>query len=275
MANLELPAVNNADYVQHINSFDLLGYEEEIRLFEARNRGCSKARSTLVHRHLRMVVPIARSLEWHGVPCADLIQEGNIGLIQAVEKFDLGRGVRLCNYAVPWIKMGMYEYIIRNKDTVKFATTKPLRKMYFNLKRHLSADRGLSDREMESIAERYGVTIEDVRVSELRYSNQDVSYEEIDKSVSEGAFTNGCAVTSDNAIIVDFKTKQLEWVASVLKTFPKREQEIIRARHFGEKKKTLRALAKKYSVTAECIRQAEKQTIRRLREKSEMMGVCA
>ncbi|PIV73401.1 MAG: RNA polymerase sigma factor RpoH, partial [Rhodocyclales bacterium CG17_big_fil_post_rev_8_21_14_2_50_68_7] len=165
-------------YIQSVNRFPILSEEQEFELARRLRRDDDvEAARALVLSHLRLVVSVARNYLGYGLPHADLIQEGNVGLMKAVRRFDPERGVRLVSFAIHWIKAEIHEYILRNWRLVKVATTKAQRKLFFNL-RSLRRDlRTLGAEESVSIARRLGVKVEDVAEMEVRMSGQDVSLE--------------------------------------------------------------------------------------------------
>src|SRR5690348_4760079 len=176
---LALPSASSIEsYIQSVNRFRILSHEEELHFARSlRDEGNIEAARQLVLSHLRLVVAIARGYKGYGLPQADLIQEGNIGLMKAVKRFDPERGVRLVSFAVHWIKAEIHEFILRNWRLVKIATTKAQRKLFFNLRSLKQALDTMSQKEVAEVAEQLGVKPEEVVEMETRFSGRDVSLE--------------------------------------------------------------------------------------------------
>jgi RNA polymerase sigma-32 factor len=260
-------------YVDAVSRIPVLSREDEANLARRlrRDNDLDAARQ-LVLSHLRFVVHIARGYGGYGLPVGDLVQEGNVGLMKAVKRFDPEVGVRLVSFAVHWIRAEIHEYVLRNWRLVKIATTKAQRKLFFNLrkyKRHLG---WLSAEETQNVARDLGVSVDEVTEMERRLSSRDLSYDpapdadEEEDSYSPSAYLP--APDSDPAVAVE----RAEWdddtsgrVAEALTKLDHRSQAILRARWMGETKSTLHELAEKYGVSAERIRQIEANAIKKLR----------
>jgi RNA polymerase sigma-32 factor len=281
---LALPQVNLAAlspgrdldaYMRVVGSFPILTAEEERVLAERFfHENDLEAARQLVLGHLRFVVHLARSYHGYGLPQADLIQEGNVGLMKAVKRFDPGVGVRLISFAVHWIKAEMHEFILRNWRIVKVATTKAQRKLFFNLRSAKRSLAWLSPEETRSVARELGVPVEEVTRMEGRLAAADVSFDGTpdDDSDSRGAFDPVQYLEQEGAnpeeIIAteDWDALAGERLSSALGELDARSRDIIQQRWLEDGKLTLHDLADKYGVSAERIRQIEKTALRRLRD---------
>jgi RNA polymerase sigma-32 factor len=251
----------------------MLGRDEEFALARRfRDHQDLDAARDLVLSHLRFVVHIARGYMGYGLPVADLIQEGNVGLMKAVKRFDPGMGVRLVSFAVHWIRAEIHEYVIRNWRLVRVATTKAQRKLFFNLRRMKKNLAWLSDEETEAVAGELGVEPREVREMEQRLSARDLSFDPAPDTDEEDAVVSPSlylpSPESDPAAIVE----QDQWdgevagsLATALEGLDERSRTVIRARWLAEEKKTLQDLADEYGVSAERIRQIETAAMRKLR----------
>ena len=221
--------------------------------------------------HLRFVVHIARSYAGYGLPQADLIQEGNIGLMKAVKRFDPSVGVRLVSFAVHWIKSEIHEYVLRNWRMVKVATTKAQRKLFFNLrkaKKHLG---WFNREEIAAVAEDLGVSPQDVVEMEARMSGHDQAFDGYDDD-EEGSYAP-VHYLEDKSSDLAASIENDNWehhaehkLAHALERLDERSQHIIRARWLDDNKTTLQELADHYQVSAERVRQLEKNALKRLKE---------
>ena len=262
------------NYAQTVKVIPILSAEEEKDLAERfYNEGDLEAARQLVISHLRFVLYIAQGYRGYGLPEADLIQEGNIGLMKAIKRFNPNVGVRLVSFAVHWIRAEIHEFILRNWRIVKVVTTKAQRKLFFNLrsmKKHLG---WLSAEEVNNIAKDLGVNTKDVQEMEKRLSTQDVAFDAPSDNDSEddvfapAAYLEDCRY--DPAIMVE----QQEWethghkqLHSALNKLDARSRDIVRKRWLGEKKITLQELANRYKVSAERVRQIENNAINKLKE---------
>jgi RNA polymerase sigma-32 factor len=261
-------------YIQAVNRFPLLTAEQETELGRrlVRDDDLAAARE-LVLSHLRLVVAVSRNYLGYGLPQADLIQEGNVGLMKAVRRFDPERGVRLVSFALHWIKAEIHEYILRNWRLVKVATTKAQRKLFFNLRKYKRNLGWLTAEETQTVARELGVSASEVTEMERRLASRDVSYDpapdadEEEESWSPSAYLP--APDADPALAVE----HAEWdedvsdkVAAAMSQLDARSQAILRARWMNEPKATLHDLAGEYGVSAERIRQIEANAIRKLRK---------
>jgi RNA polymerase sigma-32 factor len=263
-------------YMRVVGSFPILTAEQERVLAERfYHENDLEAARQLVLGHLRFVVHLARSYHGYGLPQADLIQEGNVGLMKAVKRFNPGVGVRLISFAVHWIKAEMHEFILRNWRIVKVATTKAQRKLFFNLRSAKRTLGWLSPEETRSVARELGVPEEEVTRMEGRLASADVSFDGMpddDDADGRGAFDPVQYLEQEGAnpeeIIAaeDWDALAGERLSSALGELDPRSRDIIQQRWLEDGKLTLHDLADKYGVSAERIRQIEKAALRRLRD---------
>ena len=269
---LQSPGTNLESYIAKISTIEILSAEEERELATKwhEQQDVDSARK-LVLAHLRFVAHIARGYLGYGLPHADLIQEGNVGLMKAVKKFDPGVGVRLVSFAVYWIKSEIHEYILRNWRIVKIATTKAQRKMFFNLRSSKKSLGWLNDKEAEAIAQDLRVNKSVVLEMESRLSTQDAAFATTEDDDDEGSFApeNYLSDSSqDPALLAEAEDSHKRMVAQMRAAIPsldKRTREIIYKRWLKNGKTTLQELADEYGVSPERIRQIEKQAINQLR----------
>lgn len=260
-------------YVSVVNSLPILSVEEEQELARRfyYESDIDAARS-LVLAHLRFVVHLARSYSGYGLPLGDLIQEGNVGLMKAVKRFDPEKGVRLVSFAVHWIKAEMHEFILRNWRIVKTATTKAQRKLFFNLRSAKSRLGWLTKDETESVAKDLGVSPEEVNRMEGRLWASDVAFdghssEEPDEQTwnpSEYLFE----ADQDPEFLVAEEDFDSAWQADLgqaMEELDDRSRDILRRRWLADSKATLHELAAEYGVSAERIRQLEANAMKKLR----------
>lgn len=267
-----LPSVATLDtYIQAVNRFPLLTQEEEVRLGrQLRDDQDLEAAKQLVMSHLRLVVAVARGYLGYGLPQADLIQEGNIGLMKAVKRFDPERGVRLVSFAIHWIRAEIHEYILRNWRIVKIATTKAQRKLFFNLRSMKTGLSTLSPSEVNAMAEELRVKPEEVVEMETRLGGGDVALEPSEDD--EDAYSPIAYLSNHDdepgLILQHAETAQLrtEGLANALADLDARSRRIIEARWLREDGgATLHDLAGEFGVSAERIRQIEVQAMKKLR----------
>lgn len=271
-----LPSVvggNIESYIQAVNRCPILSQEEETSLARSlRDEGSIEAAHKLVLSHLRVVVAIARGYLGYGLPHADLIQEGNIGLMKAVKRFDPERGVRLISFAIHWIKAEIHEFIMRNWRLVKIATTKQQRKLFFNLRSMKQSLDTMSQAEVNNVAKQLGVKPEEVVEMETRFSGRDVSLEPNSEDEDEiGSPIHYLTDGSDPSQQVEqeqaarlYHDKLQESLASL----DERSRHIIEARWLRETDTaTLHELADELGVSAERIRQIEAKAIQKIRDK--------
>ncbi len=267
------PGGNLAAYVQGANAIAVLSAEEEKSLAERLyyDNDLESARQ-LVLAHLRFVVHIARSYSGYGLPLADLIQEGNVGLMKAVRRFNPEKGVRLVSFAVHWIKAEIHEYVLRNWRIVKVATTKAQRKLFFNLRSAKKRLAWLTDDEASAIAQDLGVEVTQVREMENRLAARDAAFdgalEEDEDEVYQAPAQYLEDRGADPALILEdaeWQTDSQERLAGALSGLDERSQDIIQQRWLNDHKATLHDLAAKYSVSAERIRQLEQAAMKKVR----------
>lgn len=263
-------------YIQGVNQISMLTAEEEYDCAQRfRNEGDLEAARQLVLAHLRYVVRVARGYLGYGLPLSDLIQEGNIGLMKAVKRFDPSMGVRLVSFAVHWIKSEIHEYVLQNWRIVKVATTKAQRKLFFNMRRMKERLGWFTPEEVDAVAKDLGVSREDVLVMEQRLNAVDASYD-IDDSDDETSFSKMNPArylhdaNSDPAHLFeqeDSSTQTHEKLHLAIEQLDDRSQDILQQRWLaGDKAITLHALAEKYQVSAERVRQLEKNAMKKLRQ---------
>ena len=260
-------------YVDRVSRIPVLTREEEVELArKLHDGGDLDAARELVLSHLRFVVHIARGYNGYGLPMGDLIQEGNIGLMKAVKRFDPDVGVRLVSFAVHWIRAEIHEYVLRNWRLVKIATTKAQRKLFFNLRRFKKNLGWLNDVETRAIAQDLGVTAKEVTDMEQRLSSRDLSFDPApDADEEDGAYSPSAYLQhpeADPSVAVEreqWDEDTTERLAQALQTLDERSQHILRSRWMTEDKATLHELADKYGVSAERIRQIEANAIKKLR----------
>lgn len=260
-------------YVDRVSRIPVLSREEEIALANRyRNEEDLEAARQLVLSHLRFVVHIARGYTGYGLPVGDLIQEGNVGLMKAVKRFDPNVGVRLVSFAVHWIRAEIHEYVLRNWRLVKIATTKAQRKLFFNLRRFKKNLGWLTESETRAIAQDLGVSPEDVTDMEQRLSSRDLSFDPTPAADDEdGSYSPSAYLPhpeADPSVAVEreqWDEDTAERLAGALETLDERSRHILRSRWMTEEKATLHQLAEQYGVSAERIRQIEANAIKRLR----------
>jgi RNA polymerase sigma-32 factor len=274
--DLALAPIGNLDaYTNLVHTIPVLTAEEENELAtRLHQQGDLEAAQRLVLSHLRFVVRIAKGYNGYGLPIADLIQEGNIGLMKAVKRFDPDKGVRLVSFAVHWIRAEIHEYVIRNWRIVKIATTKAQRKLFFNLRSAKQRLGWLNQEEVEAVAEDLGVTPSNVLDMERRLAQPDASFDlpadtdDEDNNFSPVAYlTAPEADPSTQLEQADYADYQQTKLSSALATLDERSQDIIRQRWLQEDDKaTLHTLADQYQVSAERIRQIENNALKKLQK---------
>ena len=260
-------------YVDRVARIPVLSREDEVVLaLKLRDHGDLNAARQLVLSHLRFVVHIARGYSGYGLPVGDLIQEGNVGLMKAVKRFDPDVGVRLVSFAVHWIRAEIHEYVLRNWRLVKIATTKSQRKLFFNLRKFKKNLGWLTETETQAIARDLGVTAHEVTDMEQRLSSRDLSFDptpeadEEDNSYSPSAYLQ--SPDADPSVAVEreqWDEDTTDRLSHAMSTLDERSQHILRTRWMTEEKATLHELADKYGVSAERIRQIEANAIKKLR----------
>ena len=259
-------------YIQAAGSVPSLSAEEERELaIRLREDGDLDAARQLVVAHLRFVVHIASGYQGYGLPMADLIQEGNVGLMKAVKRFDPSVGVRLVTFAVHWIRAEIHEFVLRNWRLVKVATTKAQRKLFFNLRKLKTRLGWMSPDEQQAVASYLGVKPEEVAEMEMRLAGQDVTFDPPDSDGDEQTFSPSQYLPSADVDLAteleeaDSMERASEQLAEALTGLDERSRDIITARRLTEKKSTLHELARRYGVSAERIRQIENLALKQLR----------
>ena len=259
-------------YIAAVRAVPVLSQAEEVALARRlRDSNDLDAARDLVLSQLRFVVHIARGYLGYGLPLGDLVQEGNVGLMKAVKRFDPDMGVRLVSFAVHWIRAEIHEYVLRNWRLVKIATTKAQRKLFFNLRRAKSHLGWLSSAEREAIAQDLGVTAVDVGEMEQRLAGQDVTFDPAPEADDETTYAPAMYLTapgSDPADAFeadDWRDQGTDRLHAALDGLDARSRAILEARWLAEKKTTLHVLAKRHGVSAERIRQIEQNALKTLR----------
>ena len=264
------PGADLDSYVQTISAFPILSPEEEKALAERfyYDNDLEAARQ-LVLCHLRFVVHLARTYQGYGLPQADLIQEGNVGLMKAVKRFNPEVGVRLVSFAVHWIKAEMHEYILRNWRIVKVATTKAQRKLFFNLRSAKKRLAWLNAAETKAVADELGVPEAEVSRMESRLAGVDVAFDGVDSDDDSSApahyLPSSSADPADLVANEDWLDISRARLGQAIASLDERSRDIIQARWLDEDKTTLMDLAERYGVSAERIRQLEKNALKKLK----------
>ena len=267
------PGANLNAYIQGTATVPILTVEEERSLGEALyyEEDLDAARR-LVMSHLRFVVHIARSYSGYGLPLADLIQEGNVGLMKAVRRFNPEKGVRVVSFAVHWIKAEIHEFILRNWRIVKIATTKSQRKLFFNLRSAKKQLQWLTADEAKAVAEDLGVEVKDVMEMEMRLTARDSAFDApADEDEDSVAYAPALYLEdkdADPAQLVESENYEGDnnlRLAEAVKMLDERSQAILQRRWLDDKKATLHQLADEYGVSAERIRQLEKNAMKKVR----------
>ncbi len=272
--NFDVPSLSSDSLQVYLNSIadiPVLSAIEEQKLAEKFYRdGDLEAAQSLIVANLKFVVHIAKSYKGYGINLSDLIQEGNVGLMKAVKRFDPTLGVRLISFAVHWIKAEIHEYILKNWKLVKIATTKAQRKLFFNLRKSKKNLGWLSKEETKRLALDLGVKESDVMEMEKRMSSNDVSFDPLEDSDDE--FTPSSFVTDETinpSLIIENEDYESTYQARLLESLDlldQRSKDIVQKRWLNENKATLHELADAYQVSAERIRQIENQALLKLRE---------
>ena len=260
------------NYLQSISNIPILTAEQEQELaYDFYDNGNLEAARKLTLSYLRFVAHIARNYTGYGLPQADIIQEGNMGLMQAVKKFNPYKGVRLGTFAIHWIKSAIHEYVVKNFRMMKVATTKSQRKLFFNLRKYKKSLLALTQSEVSALAEQLDVSKKDVRIMEERLSSKDCSFDlpetNSDNDITAPANLIQESKYSPDALCdqeLDVQTLTTD-VHQIIKQLDGRTQDIINSRWFSDTKTTLDDLAKKYQVSAERIRQIEAQALTKMR----------
>lgn len=268
-----VPGANLGAYVQAVSSIPILSAERERELAEDLyyNDNLDAARQ-LVMSHLRFVVHIARSYSGYGLAEADLVQEGNVGLMKAVKRFNPEKGVRLVSFAVHWIKAEMHEFILRNWRIVKVATTKAQRKLFFNLRSSKKRLAWLSADEAQAVADDLGVDVREVQRMEGRLSSRDLAYDQPADNDDDDGWQAPQHFLEDQSTDPAVAVEESNWrndsesrLHRALSGLDERSRDIVSQRWLAEDKSTLHDLAAQYGVSAERIRQLEQNAMKKLR----------
>ncbi|MDB2461516.1 RNA polymerase sigma factor RpoH [Gammaproteobacteria bacterium] len=256
-------------YISHIMSIPPLTTEEEVAL--GRNlqstNDLESAKKLIMH-NLRYVIYIAKSYSGYGLNLNDLVQEGNIGLMKAVKKYDPEKNLKLITFAVYWIKSEIHEFVIKNWKIVKIATTKSQRKLFFNLRSKKSTLSTLSNKEAISMAQDLGVPLRDVIEMEKRMNNHDLAIEDNDdESTSPSLFLTSNELEPDQVLENEEKNLLNTKLYEVINKLDERSKDIVKSRWLSANKLTLEDLSKKYGVSRERIRQIENESMLKLKEK--------
>lgn len=272
--NIRLP-INSLDaYISYVNQIPLLSQGEEYELATRLQKNNDlEAAKKLVLSHIRYVVRIAKGYMGYGLPLGDLIQEGNIGLMKAVKRFNPEIGVRLVTFAVHWIKSEIHEFVLRNWRIVKIATTKAQRKLFFNLRNMKKRLGWFTHEEINAVAKDLGVKPETVREMEMRLNSTDAAFDGHEEEGDEGFHAVPAGYLEDHRYNPAQCLEKNDWseqsntaLHQALGRLDERSQEILAARWLKEEKATLQELADKYQVSAERIRQLEKNAMEKLKE---------
>ena len=259
-------------YIDRVSQIPVLSREDEVALaVRFRSDGDLDAARQLVLSHLRFVVHIARGYLGYGLPMGDLVQEGNVGLMKAVKRFDPNVGVRLVSFAVHWIRAEIHEYVLRNWRLVKVATTKSQRKLFFNLRKMKKNLTWLSEAETQAVARDLGVEASDVREMEQRMSARDMSFDPVPEADEEEAYSPAMYLPASNADPA-VEVEREEWeedstdrLSAALGRLDERSRDILKRRWMTDDKATLHELADEYGISAERVRQVEVNAINKLK----------
>ena len=259
-------------YIDRVSQIPVLSKEDEVALaVRFRSEADLDAARQLVLSHLRFVVHIARGYLGYGLPMGDLVQEGNVGLMKAVKRFDPTVGVRLVSFAVHWIRAEIHEYVLRNWRLVKVATTKSQRKLFFNLRKMKKNLAWLSEAETAAVARDLGVDVADVREMEQRLSARDMSFDPTPESDEEETYSPAMylpASNADPAVEVEneeWEEDSTERLSMALEKLDERSRSILKRRWMTDDKATLHELADEYGISAERVRQVESNAINKLK----------
>jgi len=272
--DIAAPGANIESYINTIHNIGILSKEEEKKLAEdLYYRNDLDAARKLVLSHLRFVVHVAKTYSGYGLPEGDLIQEGNIGLMKAVRRFNPEVGVRLITFAVHWIKAEIHEHVLKNWKIVKIATTKAQRKLFFNLRSKKKGLNWLTEKEIDGISKDLGVKPSEVREMEKRLSGTDMSFDPVESNEKEEADFSPANYLEDSSAnpseIIEseddlaLNTTQLY---KALKQLDDRSRDIIYDRWLSDEKLTLHELADKYGISAERVRQIEQNAMKKVKQ---------
>ena len=272
-SQLNSPGKDIESYLSSVHAIPILTKEQEkelaLKLYEEDD--LDAARQLVIH-HLRFVVHIARSYQGYGLPLGDIIQEGNVGLMKAVDKYDPHRGVKLVSFAVHWIKAEIHEYILKNWRLVKIATTKAQRKLFFNLRGKKKSLEWLTKEEAENIASDLNVDVKDVLHMENRLSSNDSSFDAPIQTGNDEEVMSPSQYLEDKRydpeiIVANEQAEQVNRseLVEALKMLDDRSKDILQRRYLSDQKATLHDLADEYEVSAERIRQIENTALKKLK----------
>ena len=272
-AMIAVPGNNLDSYLQSVGSIPMLSADQERDLAERFYfDGDLEAARQLVLSHLRFVVHVAKSYSGYGLPQADLIQEGNVGLMKAVKRFDPQVGVRLVSFAVHWIKAEIHEYVLRNWRIVKVATTKAQRKLFFNLRSQKKRLGWMTNQEIETVAGELGVDPADVREMEGRLAAHDAAFDAPADNDDDNASHVPAYYLENSSLDPAAAYEQQDWeenthskLYAAMADLDDRSKDILEKRWFADDKATLHELADVYGVSAERIRQLEQNAIKKLK----------
>ena len=261
-------------YINSVHSIGILTSEEEKKLAEdLYYRNDLDAARKLVLAHLRFVIYIAKTYSGYGLPEADLIQEGNVGLMKAIRKFNPDTGVRLVSYAVHWVKAEIHEYVLKNWKIVKIATTKAQRKLFFNLRSKKKGLGWLTEEEVEAMAKDLGVKPSEVREMEKRLSGTDMPFDPLsDSDDDEASYSPSQYLQDIDANPADIFEKDslneanTAHLYEAINELDDRSRDIIQDRWLADEKLTLHELAEKYNISAERVRQIEKNAMKKVKQ---------
>ncbi|AWX14202.1 RNA polymerase sigma factor RpoH [Mergibacter septicus] len=266
-----IPQGNLESYIRAANEYPMLTAEEEKELAERLYyHEDVEAAKKLILSHLRFVIHIARGYSGYGLPQADLIQEGNIGLMKAVKRFNPEVGVRLVSFAVHWVKAEIHEYVLRNWRIVKVATTKAQRKLFFNLRKTKQRLGWFKQNEVNMVADELGVSVDDVKEMESRMSGLDMAFE-LPTEDHEESYAPALYLEDKSSNFAaeleqeNFETQAVDQLNQALNCLDQRSRHIIQTRWLDENKATLQELADQYGVSAERIRQLENNALKKLK----------
>ena len=261
-------------YINSVHSIGVLTSEEEKKLAEdLYYRNDLDAARKLVLAHLRFVIYVAKTYSGYGLPESDLIQEGNVGLMKAIRKFNPEMGVRLVSFAVHWIKAEIHEYVLKNWKIVKIATTKPQRKLFFNLRSKKKGLGWLTEEEVESMAKDLGVKPSEVREMEKRLSGNDLPFDPLaDSDDDEASYSPSQYLEDEDANPADIFAKEsldetnTSQLYEAINQLDDRSRDILQDRWLADEKLTLHELAEKYDISAERVRQIEKNAMKKVKQ---------
>ena len=261
-------------YINSVHSIGVLTSEEEKKLAEdLYYRNDLDAARKLVLAHLRFVIYVAKTYSGYGLPESDLIQEGNVGLMKAIRKFNPEMGVRLVSFAVHWVKAEIHEYVLKNWKIVKIATTKPQRKLFFNLRSKKKGLGWLTEEEVESMAKDLGVKPSEVREMEKRLSGNDLPFDPLaDSDDDEASYSPSQYLEDEDANPADIFAKEsldetnTSQLYEAINQLDDRSRDILQDRWLADEKLTLHELAEKYGISAERVRQIEKNAMKKVKQ---------